>query len=92
MQQKSKFVLAAIILLSVFLVVYIGYSVFMQPVEVNNQSINQSREILSVVDLPQAEFQLSSVDQPSKSTSQLEIQCNSISLQDFHNCYGLLRA
>ena len=64
MQKKSKFVLAAIILLSVFLIVYIGYSVFMPPVGVKDQPINQSREILATVDLPQVEFAINmSVDQ-----------------------------
>lgn len=52
MQQKSKVVLLAIILLSIFLAVYIGYSIFMQPVEVKYQS----RQILATVDLPQAEI------------------------------------
>lgn len=84
MQQKSKFVLAAIILLSVFLVVYIGYSVFMQPVEVNNQSINQSREILSVVDLPQAEISTNmSVDQAIQNRRSVRrFSATPISLQD----------
>jgi SagB-type dehydrogenase family enzyme len=60
MQQKSKVVLLAIILLSVFLAVYIGYSIFMQPVEVKYQS----RQILATVDLPQAEISSNmSVDQ-----------------------------
>ncbi|HHT18215.1 MAG: SagB/ThcOx family dehydrogenase [Euryarchaeota archaeon] len=64
MQKKSKFVLAAIILLSVFLIVYIGYSVFMPPVGVKDQPINQSREILATVDLPQVEIASNmSVDQ-----------------------------
>lgn len=60
MQQKSKVVLLAIILLSVFLAVYIGYSIFMQPVEVKYQS----RQILATIDLPQAEISSNmSVDQ-----------------------------
>lgn len=64
MQKKSKFVLGAIILLSAFLFVYIGYSVFTQSVEVKNQSQNQSREVLTIVNLPQIEIARNmSVDQ-----------------------------
>jgi SagB-type dehydrogenase family enzyme len=60
MQQKSKYVLVAIVLLSVFLVAYISYSVFIQPAEVKYQS----RQILGIVDLPQAEVTSNmSVDQ-----------------------------
>ncbi len=84
MQKKSKFVLAAIILLSVFLVVYIGYSLFMQPVKVKNQSMNQSREILSVVDLPQVEISNNmSVDQAIQNRRSVRrFNANPIPLQD----------
>ena len=52
MQKKSKYILVAIILLSVFLVSYLVYTVFMQPVK----NENQSRVVLGTYDLPQAEI------------------------------------
>ncbi|BDZ66984.1 SagB/ThcOx family dehydrogenase [Methanobacterium ferruginis] len=52
MQQKSKVVLVAIILLSIFLVIYLSYSLFMKP----EQTEYQSRTILGTISLPQAEI------------------------------------
>ena len=69
MKQSSKYVLVVIVLLSIFLAVYTAYSIFMQPddiTEVKNgsQVKNQSREILKVINLPQAEIESNmSVDQ-----------------------------
>ena len=80
MQPKSKVVLIAIILLSIFLAAYIVYSVFMQPVEVEYQS----REILLTVDLPQAEISSNmSVDEAIQ--NRRSVRCfstTSLTLQD----------
>ncbi len=63
MQKKSEIVITLIILLSLLLVVYIGYSVFTDQNVVENTS-NESREILSVLELPQPEISSNiSVDQ-----------------------------